>query len=132
MSLRDDLIPCVDAARGLADELGVRVRPVAVVRRSWDGGKPGLGVRTEEPLTLTPTPRVRPATRETFGPGGSFEAGDLVITRISASYAEATLRGAPVGEAEEVVWEVDGEAHRLVSLERRPFEWRAQLRRLRR
>ena len=132
MSLRDDLIPCVDDARGMADELGLRVRPVDLVVRTWDGASMGLGTKTETATIISPTPKVRAMDLREEGPGGHVQAGDLMISRISAALSEATLRGEPLAPKSEFIWRVDGEAYQLIGLERRPFEWRAQVRRQRR
>lgn len=130
MSLRDDLIPIIDDARAIRDELGLVVRPVARVVRAWSGGELGLGTPTETVVTLAPSPRVRDVARVQYQPGGEVQEGDVVIDRISASLTEAWLRGEGLAAGSEVFWRLDGDEWRLVSLEARTFDWRLVARRL--
>lgn len=131
MSLRDDLIPVVDDARGLVAELGLRPRSVAHVVRSWSGGKLGSGTLSETGIVLTPTPRVAQVSERMAGLGGIYEAGDLLVTQVSARYEDAWLRGSELGAGEELLYEVDGAPHTLISAELRALEWRLVIRRRR-
>lgn len=63
MSLRDDLLPVVDAVRGIADELGLRTITVTRRVRTYSGPVGHVGVTLDATVDtpLRPTPPVRPA-----------------------------------------------------------------------
>lgn len=127
MALRDDLQPCVDDARALVDELGLRPFSVVIRTRTWPG-EPGLGVPVDADLVLDPVPRVRPpAPRHVFAAPGQYEDGDRIVDRISRSYGESDLDHSSA----ERIWLIGGEQYRLVGKPlKRNFEWRVQLRRM--
>lgn len=129
MSLADDLIPVVDAARSLIEDLGFRPRVVAVQTNARAGvGLAALGgAGTNTTLTLDPRPRVRGMPDTVSEADGLAEEGDLTVRRISKTYTRAQLD--PGGNS---VWLVDGEPYRLVSLEERALEWMAVIRRAKR
>lgn len=132
MSLRTDLIPAVDAARGILDDLGLRARPVVV--RTVTRGATGIASLTTAPevsdLTLTPTPRVTGQADRVARHGGRFEQGDVLVDKISLTYTREQLD--PGGNS---VWLVDGAEYRLANLagpeKGQQFEWVALLRRVR-
>ncbi len=125
MTLATDLIPVVDSTRALIQGLGFRVRS-AVVRTTTRAGTGVLAVGTEthSDLTLTPRPRVRRMLQNESRAGGLYEAGDLVVDRISLTYTRSQLD--PSGN---VVWLIDGEPCKLIGLEQRALEWMAIVRR---
>lgn len=129
-TLREDLVPVVDAGRQLVDTLGFRLRPVIVRTRTWSGGRVGSGTATNADVTLTPRPKVaEPPARVLSESGGRWEAGDLQVTRVSATYDEADLAPA-VTAGVEVVYLVDGREYAIVGAPaRRSFGWDLQLRR---
>lgn len=131
MTLRDDLIPVVDEARGMVAELGLRLHTVVVRVRTWDGGVPGRGMSTNVDTTLEPTPRVRPpSVRRRVAEPGRYEDGDQTVDRISATYTAAELDGSPLAAGQECLWLIDGEPHRVVGKpDERLFGWEVQLRR---
>lgn len=125
MTLAADLIPVVDSARTLIQGLGFRVRSVVVRTTTRAGtGVLAVGTETHSDVTLTPRPRVRRMLQNESRAGGLYEAGDLVVDRISATYSEAQLD--PSGN---VVWLIDGEPCKLIGLELRALEWMAIVRR---
>lgn len=129
MTLRDDLIDVVDAARGLV--VGFDLRPRGVVVRSVTATLGTYAVtETTSDLTLTPIPRVRDLTRNQSQVGGIIEQGDYLVSKISPTYTRAELD--PGGDS---VWLVDERGDnavpcRLLKLEQRNFEWRAILQRM--
>lgn len=131
MTLRDDLIPVVDDARQLIDDMGLRRFVVVVRKRTWSGGQLGLGTATNVDLTLAPKPKVGDVPeRLVFAEPGKFEAGDRFVRRISATYTRAQLDGGTLAANEELVWMLDDVEYALVEVaEHRNFEWRALLRR---
>lgn len=134
MSIRDDLIPLVDELRedvidGVA---GLRIHTVVVRSRSWSGGAPGSGTATDTDVTLAPVPKVHePEPRLRLAAPGKYEDGDRVVDRISLTYTRAQLDGGAVGADSELLWLVDGEPYRVISVEERYLEWRVHLRRMR-
>lgn len=132
MTLRDRLVAVVDRARGVPVRLGLRQRSVSV--RTVTAAATGLAALTALPayedLVLEPTPRVTGSQDRISRAGGTYEQGDLLVDKISATYTEAQLN--PGGAS---VWIVDGAEYRLVNLagpERgSQWEWSALLRRTR-
>jgi len=130
MTLRDDLIPTVDEARGLVDELGFRMHAVVVRKTTWSGGEVGKGTASHVDVTLSPKPKVAsPPPHHVFAAPGKYQDGDLTVSRISALYTESQLTGGTLTVGQEVVWLIDGERYLLVGKpDRKPLEWRVQLR----
>ena len=125
MTLASDLIPIVDDARSLIQALGFRVRSVVVRTTARAGtGVLAVGTETHSDLTLTPRPRVRRMLQNESRAGGLYEAGDLVVDRISLTYTRSQLE--PSGN---VVWLIDGDPCKLIGLEQRALEWMAIVRR---
>lgn len=125
MTLASDLQPVLDGARTLIADLGFRVRSVIIRTTTRAGaGLAAIGTETHSDLTLDPRPRVRQVTQAESRPGGLHQAGDLTVSRISKLYTRSQLD--PAGN---VVWLVGGEPCTLVSLDERPLEWVATVRR---
>ena len=133
MTIRADLIPVVDDARSLVADLGLRRYTVAVRTRVWSGDKIGSGTATDTDLTIEPPPKVeRLPVRLIANSGGIYEEGDLLVSKISASYEEADLVAAPTGGTE-ILWILNGESFRAVTRpEVKNFEWKVVVRRLNR
>ena len=92
MSLRTDLVGVVNEGRQLVSDLGFRQFAVAVVTRTWSGGRTGAGTVTETSLEITPRPKVsEPPARLVFHAPGRFEAGDVFADRVAITYTEAQL-----------------------------------------
>lgn len=130
-TIRDDIYPVVDAIRDeVVDEVaGLRLHDVVVVTRTWSGGERGRGTPTEEPLALTPRPRVRdPNPRERMAEAGRFEDGDRVVDKISVAYTRAQLDGGQIGSAAEVFWTISGVPYRVVQVTEKFLQWEVQLR----
>jgi len=139
MTLRDDLQPCVDAARQQLVDLGLRPYTVTVRTRVWSGGEPGSGTPTDTDLELTPRPRVmNPSPRLVAASPGVYEDGDLLVDKISRDYTEAQLTGRAIADDAEVIWVLDDgtttrEYRAVEAPEKAPrhnFEWRVHLRRM--
>lgn len=136
MTLRDDLIPVLDDVRALVDDLGLRQFTVQTRHRSWSGGELGRGTATDTDTEITPPPKVKlPGPRHQFAEPGVYEAGDLLLSKISATYDEDDLTGGlfsgGLSSTEEFFWLVNGDTYRVVRKpEQRNFEWRVHLRRV--
>lgn len=122
MTLRTDLIPVVDDARQLVDDLGLRVRGDVIVRSSTVTGTGLAATTSSSDLTLSPRPRVSLVSQRSAQPDGLYRAGNIIVDRISATYTRSQLDTGAQG-----VWIIDGKQHRLLSLEQRAFRWRAVL-----
>lgn len=109
MTLRDELLPVVNDARALVDELGLRLFSVRVEVRQWSGARVGSGiVAVSESLQLSPSPRVRDVSaREVASSGGTLRTGDRRLTGITPAhagggYTPAQLRPTVVSQQERV------------------------------
>jgi hypothetical protein len=100
MSLRDDLLPVVDAARAIAGELGFRRYQVWARRTTFSGPRPGYG-----PSTVTETrllvggrdPKVRVLRSKDIVAGtpemadATFEIGPLTPEFAGGGVAESSI-----------------------------------------
>jgi hypothetical protein len=131
MTLRSDLIPVVDETRTLVEDLGLRLHTVATRKRTWAGAEIGLGAATDVDATLDPVPKVKePSPRLVAAAPGTYESGDRIVAKISASYTKAQLDGGTLGAAEEWHILIDGDPYRVVAVDERAFEWRLHCRKL--
>ncbi len=95
MTLRDDLLPALDGARAICDELGLRQNAVAIVLRTWASGEietPSTQTAgtdyTDVTIRLVPNPKVRRVTqREIASSGGRYETADIVIGPMTPAFA---------------------------------------------
>ncbi len=88
-TLREDVLPIVDAGRQIIADLGFRVFTTEIVTRTWSGGKVNAGTPTDSAEEILPRPKVvekeggkklliGPITPAYItGPGGGYEPGDL-------------------------------------------------------
>ncbi len=91
MTVRDRVLPPVNRARGIIENLGFRRYTVTIRTRTWSGPRRQEGTATNVDLVLAPSPKVAElALREVLGSGGRFEAGDLRITRITPQWTDGT------------------------------------------
>lgn len=103
-NLRTDLIPVVDAGRQLVAELGFRQRTITLRTRTWSGGRPGSGAATDVDVELTPRPKVaEPPAKLIYDAPGQYEAGDLIVSKISATLTEQDINPAPAAGVE-LIW----------------------------
>lgn len=144
---RDCIIDIADCAREIADEdFGRRLHTFVIRTRTWSGTRRGEGTSTTSDLTFisaqttpptpntaAPRPRLRlPENRHTANPAGTYEAGDILVDKVTATLTEAQLGDGPLPSNVEVVWVIDGdEEYYVVSTEIRYTEWRVHLRRRR-
>lgn len=93
-SLRDALLPVIDQLRGLPSQFGLRRYTVKLRTRTWSGTYLGEGTPSDVDVQLTPTPRVRVmSTEEVASSGGTYRAGDFMITAITPSYTSPSAGG---------------------------------------
>lgn len=111
MSLRSDMVTVVDAGRQLAADLGLRQRSVGIRTRTWTGtpGKTG-STYVDVDVTLSPPPKVsEPPARLVGDSIGQYEAGDLIVTRISRTVAESAMAD-PNTAGVERIWLIANDA----------------------
>lgn len=145
---RAKLVTCIDQARQVIDDLGLRVEEVQVTTREWSGvtgaGLPndglqlGAGTQSETDLfTITPRPLVsNPRPRLVAADPGKYLEGDRIISGISRALERDVFPDAPKGgggEAVERYFLIDGEPYRMVrEPQKENFEWIIHVRRMRR
>ncbi len=132
MSLRDDLLPVVDAGRQLAEELGLRQRSVSTRLRVWSGGVVGRGTPTDTDTVISPAPKVRePPGRFVNETVGKFLEGDVQLTKLSASIDDDDLTGGTLAAGSEWFIVIDDALYRVIGdPEVLNFEKRLNLRRV--
>lgn len=119
MTLRDDLLPTVFDARGIAGELGFRTHSVAVVVASTPGLYPGDGPREETVTTLAEgsgqPPRVRwlKDDERALGalPVGTVEIGPITPQFVGGGTDLSLLTGANMEPGELRLIRITGPNH---------------------
>jgi hypothetical protein len=112
---------CVDGARKIIDNMGLRPYEVFLIKTRW--GDPNRG-ETEEVIAsetkITPTPRVIgiSAIGNQLYSVGMVEIGTVTVDQISLNYSEDILRGTGTAENENFFWEIRG---KFPNAERRRF-----------
>lgn len=86
-TLSDDILPIVDDAWALVDDLGFSSNSVTIRTRTWDGGEVQLGTATVSDLRLSPNP----PTKEAMG-GRELVVGPITPTHATGGYSYAQLR----------------------------------------
>ncbi len=113
--LADELVSVTDEIRGAVHgALGTRPYRVWVVRRSWSGGRRGVGEPVDTETELLPPPRVRrsPQLEKRLRPAGPEEEGDITLTEVSLTYSEDELYPAARTENAEFFYRLDeGHGH---------------------
>ncbi len=146
MAFRDCMIEIADCVRGIADDdFGRRLHTFVIRTRTWSGSTLGAGTSTTADLTFT-SAQTDPVTPDTVSPrprlllpenvwtsneGGSFEDGDVIADRVTATLTQAQLDGRPLATNVERYWIVDGDEYNVVRVEERYTHWRVHLRRRR-
>jgi len=100
MSLRDDVLPPIDAARQIIDDLGFRRFSLTIRKRSWTingsavaPGTPGA-TATRTDLVITPRPRGRSVSEaEIAASGGTYKQGDIRFDKITPAFSGAQGSG---------------------------------------
>lgn len=145
MTLRDDLLPIVDAVRAITGDLQLDQRPskLTIRTRVWSGGRIGVGSSSDSELELPQHYKIREvSSREVAGSAGRLEIGDLqvVVTPQSTDgngfttgyTAEqlAPVFSAPGSEAIYIVsGQINGEYSRIDLRRDRPYRFVLTLRR---
>lgn len=94
--LGDALVDVVDSVRrAVRGALGTNQHRVAIVTRTWSGGRVGEGIATVTEVELDPPPIFTDLSiRNVIRPAGREEEGDAVLTGVSLRYTEAELNPA--------------------------------------
>ncbi len=115
MTFASDLLPEIDAIRGIPATLGLRSGSVTRRVRTWTGTRVGLGTSTttETPVLVDgQCPRItRIGVKEAVASGGAYQAGDFLIGPVTPEFAGggvalATLQPAVGASPTEVLWVV--------------------------
>ena len=96
-TLRNTLLPALDAIRGISGALGMRLFTVSVVQRTWSGSRAGIGNSTDltsgvkVDLGIYQT-RVRQVSmREIVASGGFYQDQDMLVGPITPPFAGSAL-----------------------------------------
>lgn len=133
-NLVDKLIPTV--VDGLRDTLhrkmGVRPYLMHTIKRTWSGGKPGLGTPTDVVVEIRPEPKVEPwdgdgSLYNRMEACGLDEMGTVKLSEVSLTYTYAELTGGDLAVGEEFfvrLTEAHGQADkaRLFIHDRPPYK----------
>lgn len=92
MTLRDDLLPQIEALRGIPGQLGFRPYTSVVLRtRTWSGAEPGDGTHTDSNLALTaggqPAKVRQISAREVQASGGRYTDADFIVGPLTPAFS---------------------------------------------
>lgn len=126
----DSLLPNVDSILGLRDDLGVALKQVKFVTRTWSGAEPGDGEYKDSFKEMKPSPRVVEfKTDLRIREGGFVKAGDIMLKMISkASFSEKDLDGTSEDPRIEKFYEVGGVFYRVINVHEKHVVWSVLLR----
>lgn len=133
MGVISDLIPSVDEILGIRDDLGVALKEVWMVTRTWSGSEIGVGTFTEVRVRMLPSPRVVEFSQDLrIKEGGSVRAGDIQLKMVSKeSYStEASVDCSSNTANVEKFYEVGGIVYRPISITEKHLTWTILLRRV--
>lgn len=132
MGVISDLIPNINSILGIRDDMGVALKVVNIVTRSWSGGKLGLGSITETSVQMLPSPRVVEfKTSLAIKEGGAVQAGDIMLKMVSkASYSQTDLDFTLLSGSVEKFYDIGGVRYRPVGVTEKHVCWTVLLRRV--
>lgn len=135
MGFRDDMIELADDLRRqlVVEAFELRLDSVVVRVQAYTGSEIGRGdPYTVSDLVLDPVPKVsRPSPRLQAAAPGKYLDGDVLVSKISATYTEAQLGMGPQERGREAIWLINDLPYTLVSLDKHYIEWKAHLRKKR-
>lgn len=119
MSLRDDLLPTLDAIRGIPGDLGLHPYALTRVTKTWASGiiSHGAVVTVETSLTCDgQNPHIRDATEDeikhALGSGALFKPGMLMVGPLTPSFSGGGYASsgfdAAAGVATQILYRVTG------------------------
>ena len=123
MSFRTDALSIVDAARAIAgpNGLDVRTSKLAIVTRTWSGGRLGMGTSSDARLELAQIYKIKDvSSKEVAGSGGRYQQEDIRVGPITPAYSGGgytPAQLAPTGaNGKEILYELTGPNSGLYSL----------------
>lgn len=123
MSLLDDIE--TDDILGLRDSLGLALKAVFLVTRTWDGSEPGDGDYEDEEEQILPSPRVVEFKHDLrVRQGGAVQDGDILLKMISKeSYDYEQLDGSTDQQNVEKLYKVGADYCTPISVEEKHLTW---------
>ncbi len=102
LTLRESLLPVVDALRAIPAQLGLRLFSVQVITRTWTGTRTGLGYSNDAAtpikvdLGLFDTKVKMITARDVMASGGLYTDQDLKIGPITPPFAGSAADGSAI------------------------------------
>lgn len=132
MGVISDLIPNIDLVLGIRDDLGVALKVVNIVTRTWTGEQCGEGEMSETRVRMLPSPRVVEFKNDLrVREGGAVKAGDVQLKMVSKeSYSQTDLDFSNVSGPVEKFFELGSDLYRPIGLTEKHVCWSVLLRRI--
>jgi hypothetical protein len=143
VSLKDDLLEGLDGILRIRDDLGVALKVVNIVTRTWSDGEIGAGKAVEESSQILPSPSVSPANANANQPtqyaedmrintSGVISNADVSLKYISKNaYPLITDVDCSVTAVNiEKFYELDGILHQVINVREDLLTWTVKVRRL--
>lgn len=128
----DDLLNgSVNDILGVRDDLGVALKQVHMVTRSWSGLEPGDGEVSEVKTRVLPSPRVVEFKNDLrIVEGGAVQQGDILLKQISKQTypTQDLVDGSSDSESVEKFYEVGHRLYRVVAVTEKQVTWTVLLR----
>lgn len=130
MSLKDDLIATLDPILSIRDDLGLSLRNVAIVTRTWSGAELGDGTATETKVNMRPSPKIVDMNqKKKVKEAGAVEGADVMLRSISKnSYPTKAHVDCSSSTARiEKFYEIGSELYRVVAVREKQLTWVVEL-----
>jgi hypothetical protein len=131
--LIDSLKDCIDSVLGVRDSIGAVLKPVSLVKRTWEGDRPGNGEASEEKTQVLPSPRIVALDKNLKAVEiGVVKSGDIEIRQVSKNQfpSIAEVDGSSPARNVEMLFEVGTDLYQVIKVSEHYLWWNIQLRRL--
>ena len=126
----------LDKMLGIKDDLGVVLKPVYIVIRTWSGARIGTGTATDAATQVKPSPRIIDMfDNVNIAPGGRIEDGDILLTGISKqSYPNKSDIDNIVSNSTknvEKLYKIGTDFYQITRVKEKYLTWQVEVRKLR-
>lgn len=130
--LIDSLLPNVDTILSVRDSIGVVIKPVFFVTRTWSGARMGDGTATDVEVQMLPSPRIIDLSTDLrIREGGAVQSGDIFLDNVSRNlFVESALDGSSSAPNVEKLYRVGANIYQVINVVEKYVTWKIQLRQL--
>ena len=131
MSLREDLLDCVDSTLEIRQDICAQIADVFLVTRTWSGERPGDGEFEDDETILDPMPSIKDFSHDVrLRQGGSVKQGDLFLIGLSQNKYpnEDDIRTDTRDKNVEKFYRIEAHYYRVINIRKRLVTWNVHIR----